>query len=89
MEKSLEEKASFPTHNDFCELINIFRKDKPPLSKWLSYPLYILSFLAMGLFLATILGMSSSSERREYSPSRYRKVVKEGILWDSVEWHER
>lgn len=86
METQLE-KTSFPSHKEFCEFIKMFRKDKPPLPLWKSYPLYIFSFLVMGFLIAAIA--MSLDGGRKYPSSQYRKVIKEGILWDSVEWHER
>lgn len=88
----LNNKGEFklPTHTDFCDLMKIFRKDKPPLHKWLSYPAYIIFKGFIGTIIAVMQMSSESSRERSYYPSdKYKKVVKEGILWDSIEWHER
>lgn len=81
-------------HKDFCEFLNIWRKDKAPLSKWVSYPLYIISFPIAGMVALSLIIMFTSiiaMNRRpsKYPSDRYRKVIREGILWDSVEYHER
>lgn len=86
---TVKKEPLFPTHKDFCDFIKMFRKDKPDLPKWKSYPLYIVTMLSIGIFIATFKGRVGNSRRNYYPSNRYRKVVREGILWDSVEWHER
>lgn len=43
------------------------------------------AFMVVG-FLKAIVDKSKENERHS---KKYRKVIKEGILWDSVEYHER
>lgn len=70
-------------------------------SKWKTIPLYVLSFIPITIFwiIIGVFGLvmygiikgasSSSSSRNKYPSEKYRKVIKEGILWDSTEYHER
>lgn len=77
------------THQRFCDIVQMFRKEKPPLSKWKSYPLYVLSLLSIGFFIA-ILRMSYHIQIDEYPSDKYRKIVKENWLGlKSIEYHER
>lgn len=90
-------KKNIYTHQDFCEFLGIWRKKKPALSKWVTYPLYIISIPLTGLFILQIWliikmivsGYSPKYRSTKYPSDKYRKVIKEGILWDSVEYHER
>lgn len=87
-------KKSIYSHQDFCEFLGIWRKKKGRLPKWVTYPLYIVSIPFTGLFLIQLwimiqLAMAHVSRPIKYPSDKYRKVVKEGILWDSVEYHER
>lgn len=91
METQLEQnKSTLFSYKEFCDFVKIFRKGKPELSKWVAYPLYAFFLLAAGLMVA-MAKMSRSTEDvwEKYPSDKYRKVIKEGILWDSVEWHER
>lgn len=83
-------------HKEFCDFIRIFRKKNTELRKWVSYPLWILSYLpymlfivSMTIMIAMILWCVHSAPRRKYPASTHKMVIKEGILWDTVEYHER
>ena len=69
-------------YKEFCELS--FIKEKNKVSKFLW-------FVGVMLFAGIFIGSINSfiSQQRKYPSKRYRRVVKEGILWDSVEYHER
>jgi len=45
--------------------------------------IYILACLAAAFIREAL------AKQDRYHASRYRKVVKKGLLWDSVEYHER
>lgn len=79
------------THKQFCKFIKFFRKDKKKLSKWQTYPMYIFSLLFWCIFLFTIIIMVSSikNKNEKYPSDKYKKVIKKGIFWDSIEYHER
>lgn len=83
-------------HQDFCEFIQILRKGKSALPKWQSYPLWILSYLpylffvlSLSIMIAMFIWCIHSARRREYPKDTHRMVIKKGIFWDSVEYHER
>ena len=62
------------------------------MPKKLMYPLFLiiacLFFLSCGLLIVMLAGIKG--ERKPYHDrSKYRKVIKEGIFWDSYEYHER
>lgn len=95
LEEEKEESILY-NHEDFCEFLQIFRKGKPTLPKWKSYPLWIISYIPFTFFVLSIIttiaiaiSCGSSRPRRKYPEDTHRMVVKEGILWDSVEYHER
>lgn len=79
------------THQEFCKFINIFRKDKTELPKWKSYPLYVFSFIVLFYFIIMVIMMvySFKNNKKKYPSDKYKKVIKKGIFWDSVEYHER
>ena len=58
---------------------------------YIMYPFAWMFFLTLILTLVIFVGglLTKARERRKYPSEKYRKVVKEGILWDSVEYHER
>jgi hypothetical protein len=41
------------------------------------------------MFLLLIASAGGSSSRKRYPKDKYRKVVKEGLFYDSCEYHER
>lgn len=79
------------THQEFCKFINTFRKDKKELPKWKSYPLYAFSFIVLFYFIIMVIIMvySFKNNKETYPSDKYRKVIKKGMFWDSVEYHER
>lgn len=74
-------------------LSNSKRRNKPfaKLKMYIYYPSYFLFVINCILFLFALVAMvaGSKSESSKYPSSRYRKVVKKGLIWDSVEYHER
>ena len=83
------------TYLELKEFLNKRRlkKNKKPLKKWICIFYYGLAIIGIGLFMFMILLMAvilKSSSRKSYRKSdNYRKVIKEGIFYDSVEYHER
>ena len=86
----------YPTFKEFCQCNDYWRlkiNKKPRNKKWVKiiyYPfaLIILTFLFISLFI--IIGSIKSGSAKSYRHSgKYKKVIKEGILWDSIEYHER
>lgn len=61
------------------------------VNKWYkSVPIWICSNIVMFIalcFLRSII--TQSKESHKYPSDKYRKVVKEGLFWDSIEYHER
>lgn len=81
------------TYKEFSEfhdkIIRAGKKPRPSIVKWIYYPLFLLIF---GWAILLIRGLIENASRRASSPKysqKYRKVIKEGILWDNVEYHER
>lgn len=79
------------THQEFCEFINHFRKEKTELPKWKSYPLYVFSFIFCFFFIISVvlIVIVARNNKEKYPSDKYRKVIKKGMFWDSVEYHER
>lgn len=51
--------------------------------------LCLLTIVVAFVMICTVMSARVDSGRRRYPSDRYRKVVKEGVFWDSVEYHER
>lgn len=54
--------------------------------------LIIQSLIGLGLlfFIVFLKAITSGrTSRTQYPSSKYKKVVKEGLLWDTTEYHER
>ncbi len=92
-------RSLYPTFKQFIRINNWWnRKNKKPNNPtWVLvvyYPLIIFSIfwihvLILMLFIHLRASMEKS-ERVSYRKSpQYKKVIKEGLLWDSVEYHER
>lgn len=81
---------SLPTHSEFLDLVQIFRKERTTLPKWKSYPLYALFIMSIGILIAMIKMSSSRYEEIPEHPSNYRLVMKVNWLgFKSYEFHER
>ena len=62
-------------------------KERPVLIRWLYF---LLANLLLGfILLALRSAINASREANKYPSKQYKKVIKEGILWDSIEYHER
>lgn len=55
------------------------------------YGCYILANILLFMFFGTIMLIVSKYRGTEekYPSSRYKKVIKKGFFWDSIEYHER
>lgn len=75
-------------YKEFCA--NLEKSKKRSTAKKIFY--YILCNIVVlffaGIFIMFISAARRSNKRR-FPSETHRKVIKEGILWDSVEWHER
>lgn len=88
----------FPTFTEYCYIDNMIRaKRNKPLRKKtthvIRYPFHLLGLLIICSAVVTIiprvpLTRSNSVTNYRTSP-KYRKVIKEGIIFDTVEYHER
>ncbi len=84
----------FPTYQEFKSLHNDYRESRKkehlnPTIVAICYPFFIISLLLLLGALAFLFSSSSSSNNSHKSSRKYKKVVKEGLFWDSVEYHER
>ena len=86
----------FPTYKDFSRFndwyrLKVSKKHRNP--KWLKviyYPLALIGVFLFHLFVAWVLALIMDSTRKAYRTSgEYRKVIKEGLFWDSIEYHQR
>jgi len=86
-----------PTYSEFSKFNDGYRlkhRKKPRNPEWLKkayYPLALIGMLIGGVFLIFIQNSLRKTHRKpSYKTSpNYRKVIKEGVLWDSVEYHQR
>ena len=83
----------FPTYkefsrfNDWCRL-KVNKKPRNP--KWIKVIYYPFALVLYAMIYSVIMGMIKGPSRPSYKTSdKYRKVIKQGILWDSIEYHER
>lgn len=79
---------------DFCRLNDRFRlvvlKKKTKNPTWLKIIYFPFFVLFIGFFAFILRGLIASSRQPYYKDStKYRKVIKEGLLFDSIEYHER
>ena len=88
-------KNMFPTFNEFRKFNNSWRESqkKEHQHKYVVafyYPFALIGLcLLYGAFFWVIAAVKSSSKYSYRRSDKYRKVIKEGIFWDSVEYHER
>jgi len=89
-------KGIFPTYNEFKSFNDDWRKhlNKEPQHKFIVgfyYPFAILGLLLVYGFLFGAISSAKERSRKSYhkNPEKYRKVIKEGIFFDTVEYHER
>lgn len=74
----------------YSEFKRIFAKHDWANKWYKAIPIWIFLNLIVGGVLFIITSALSGYKRREKYPSdRYRKVVKEGIFFDTIEYHER
>ena len=64
------------------------KKPNPKWKKVLLYPFFLIVCIFIMIFL--VLTFNAIRSRPSYRTSgKYKKVIKEGLLWDSVEYHEK
>lgn len=88
-----------PTFDEFSKcndwyMLKINRKPRNPVwIKAVFYPFVVLfCVMIIGVFLiwlAQIKRQKNNQPDHVKNRGNYRKVVKEGFLWDSIEYHER
>lgn len=67
-----------------------FSEDRPKESKIKRVFLYVLTSILHFMFLMVVISFSNHvKSNNKYPKSRYRKVIKEGIFFDTYEYHER
>lgn len=86
----------YPTLKEFSRFNDYYRlkiRGKTKNKKWMKIALYLLSLLGLTIafisFCIILASLHSASRKSYRHSSNYRKVIKEGILWDTVEYHER
>ncbi len=87
----------YPKYKDFSRLVDEKNELKRPISKFERVARYILTCIGITLLCGVIVfaialmrgSTDGGSRRRDYPSSKYRKVVKERLFWDDVEYHER
>lgn len=74
--------------NDYFRLVILKKKTKNPM--WLKMIYFPFFVLFIGVFSLIVILLIVSTKQPYYKDStKYRKVIKEGILFDSIEYHER
>lgn len=89
-------KDLFPTYKEFSRfndyyLLKVKRQPRNP--KWLKAIYYPFALLGLLLIYGVFKWMIDlANEQQQYSyrhDSKYKKVIKEGIFFDTTEYHER
>jgi hypothetical protein len=86
---------AYPTYREFTKCLYCMQTKRKLIPKWKKVIYYglgliLITFLWLSfyMFLAMLKGSRSSNSVR-YPSSKYKKVIKEGLLWDTYEYHER
>ena len=66
-------------------------KERAWINKWYkAIPIWIIINITCFLIIIALKGFESRMSRyNKYPSDKYRKVVKEGLFWDTTEYHER
>ncbi len=81
--------------SDFKEFSNSRQKKrkKAPINKYLLlfyYPFALLfMFILCISFYMVLLSVKNQKSYSYRNSDKYRKVIKEGFFWDSIEYHQR
>jgi len=79
----------YPKYSSFKEHI---KTSQYPMATWkiiLLYPIDLLIIFLVTTAVISVVKIMAISERLKYPSSRYKKVVRKGVLWDTTEYHER
>jgi len=55
----------------------------------LLYPIALFGIFLVTIAVIGIVKLIASSESFKYPSSKYKKVVRKGVLWDTTEYHEK
>ncbi len=87
---------AYPTYREFTKCLYCMQIERKLIPKWKKIIYYGLGLIGITLFwiifgimIIMLKGSISNSRAVRYPSSKYRKVVKEGLLWDTYEYHER
>lgn len=82
--------------NQYCKIIDIKRQRKglsklPKAIKYIKFiPLAIFLCIAKIIFMSVLENYKEIRRKYPYRyNNKYKKVIKEGILFDTVEYHEK
>jgi len=50
---------------------------------------YLIAGVLTMVVFTIVLILGGKRSRPEYDSKRFRKVIKKGLLWDDIEYHER
>lgn len=87
-------KTSFKVFNRMLKIKNVKLENKVNLfNRIIEYIRFRLKIAFMKLlahaFLTFTIGLSDKLVEEKRFKKNYRKVIKKGLLWDTVEYHER
>ena len=90
---------AYPTYRDYCKFLYCMQKRRgerrfiPKGEKIVRYGLALIvitvAWIVFGIILLMLHSAAKNSQTTKYPSSKYRKVVKEGLLWNTYEYHER
>ena len=76
----------------FTDYKAFLKNREKPVPTWrivLYYPFVLFFCFLLFLAIRKIVSAIVNSPSHKYPSDRYRKVIKEGVFWDTVEYHER
>ncbi len=73
----------------YSEFKRIFAKHDWANKWYKAIPIWFFGNIILGLTILMLLRYINNAPKEKYPSEKYRKVVKEGLFWDSIEYHER
>ncbi len=80
-------------YRDMTRIMDFFLPKQIPYGRKilhvLLFPLLMMFFGFVIMAIKSVLSSHNNSPARKYPADKYRRVIKEGVFWDSTEYHER
>lgn len=79
---------------DYSEIMDyLFKEGRPKASKIivkiLLFPIFLLFSGMILIAISSAINNIKNSSKVKYPSDKYKRVIKEGLFWDNIEYHER